>query len=76
MASSDRRFTWRIRNFLAVLAGRDSFRTKRPPPKWLDGNASHGGREVWAPPEEKTSASTSETHVTKDPKPVDGVDHD
>ncbi len=75
MASS-RRFPWRIRNFLAVLAGRDSFRTKRPLPTWVDANAGHEGREVWAPPEAKTSASTPEARIAKGPKPADGVGHD
>ena len=75
MASS-RRFPWSIRSFLAVLAGRDSFRTKRPLPKWLDENDGHAGREVWAPPAAKAGASTPEAHITKGPKPVDGVGHD
>jgi hypothetical protein len=71
--AGSKRFLWRIRNFLAVLAGRDSFRTKRPLPKWVDGNAAHGGREVWAAPEAKTSASIPEAHIPTGPKPVDGV---
>jgi hypothetical protein len=74
--ASSRRFPWRIRNFLAVLAGRDSFRTKRPLPTWLDGNAGQGGREVWAPPVAKTNASTPEAHITKHSKPVEGVGDD
>jgi hypothetical protein len=74
--ASSRRFPWRIRNFLAVLAGRDSFRTKRPLPTWLDGNPGKEGREVWAPPVAKIRASTPETHATKGPKGVHGVGDD